>query len=504
MKKITTSLLIAGSVSLVAMTTGLAQAADTSVKIVLNEDLEVMEPCMSSQSNIGRVVLQNISETLSTVNTDDGSLVPRLATSWDDLGDGKWRYHLREGVNFSDGTSFTAADVKHSLERTLSDKIACEIKARYFGKMDLTANVIDDYTVDFTVSPVQPILPLLLSGLTIVPAETPIEFTRKPIGTGPYTLAQWNVGQNIVLERRDDYWGKTPDVSKATYVFRSDSAVRAAMVETGEADIVPQISEELATNPETDFAYPNSETTYLRLDHAIAPLNDVRIRKALNLAVDREAFLGTLVPANALIATHMVVPSTLGWNKEIKHWPFDLKEARRLVAQAKADGVDVDQKITLIARTGNFPHVTEINEALTQMFGDAGLNIKLEMREVAEWIGFYSKPFAEDRGPRMVTAQHDNSRGDPVFSMVWKYSCEGGQSGTCDKDLDKMMAQASKAAGAERAKLWSPIFEKVHNDIVADVFLFHMVGFSRVSKRLNYIPDISTNSELPLEQISFK
>lgn len=503
MKKITTSLLLTGG--LMALTATTAQAAgEHDVKIVLNEELELVEPCMASQSNIGRVILQNISETLATYNPKKGVLEPRLATDWEAVNDKTWRFSIRKGVTFSDGSAFTADDVKHSLERTLSNDITCELKARYFGNMTLTANVVDDYTIDFTTDTTQPILPLLLSALTIVPAETPIEFTRTPVGTGPYVLSEWNVGQNIILERRDNYWGKAPAVEKATYLFRSDDAVRAAMVATGEADIVPQISEEQATNPKTDFAYPNSETTYLRLDHFVEPLNDIRVRKALNLAVDREAFLGALVPVDAKIATHMVPPSTLGWNRDLKAWPFDPKEAKRLVEAAKADGVDVSKQITLIGRTGNFPHATEINEALTQMFNDVGLNVKLEMREVAEWIDFYSKPFAEDRGPRMVTAQHDNSRGDPVFSMVWKYSCEGGQSGLCDPQLDGMIAKASAAASPERAKLWGPVFKRVHEDLVADVFLFHMVGFSRVSERVNYTPNISTNSELPLEQISFK
>ncbi|MEZ5476500.1 MAG: ABC transporter substrate-binding protein [Thiolinea sp.] len=486
------------------MSSPYALAAEKDVTIVLSEELELIEPCMASQSNIGRVILQNISETLATVNTEKSTLEPRLATSWEDQGGGKWRFKLREGVKFSDGSDFNAEDVKHSLERTLSDKISCELKARYFGNMALTTEVIDDYTIDVTADPAQPILPLLLSALTIVPAETPVEFTREPIGTGPYTLAEWNVGENIILKRRDGYWGETPEVETAKYVFRADSAVRAAMVAAGEADIVPQISEEDATNPKTDFAYPNSETTYLRLDHFIEPLNDLRIRKALNLALDREAFIGSLVPKGAIIATHMVPPSTLGWNEELKPWPFDPEQAKQLVAEAKADGVDVSKEITLIGRTGNFPHATEINEAVTQMFNDVGLNVKLQMYEVAEWINFYSKPFAEDRGPRMVMAQHDNSRGDPVFSMVWKYSCDGGQSGLCDKSLDEMIAKASAASGDERGPLWKPVFKKVHEDLVADVFLFHMVGFSRVSERVNYTPSISTNSELPLEQISFK
>lgn len=480
-----------------------AFAADTDVVIALNEELETVEPCMASQSNIGRVILQNISETLTELNTVDGSLMPRLAESWEDKGNGTWQFKLRSGVTFSDGSAFDAADVVHSLERTISDKLTCEIGAKFFGGMKLTTNVVDDTTVEITSDPAQPILPLLLSTLTIVPAETAMEFTRAPIGTGPYVLSEWNAGQNIILSRRDGYWGETPAVTKATYVFRSDDAVRAAMVPAGEADIVPLISQNDATNAATDFAYPNSETTYLRLDTTKAPLNDIRVRKALNHAVDRAAFLGTLIPADAITASHMTPPTALGADEALPIPEYNIEEAKRLVAEAKADGVPVDAEILMIGRTGNYPNVTEVMEALQQMFSETGLNVKLEMKEVAEWVKYYSKPFAAGEQASMVAAMHDNNRGDPVFSMYFKYACDGLQSGVCDAGLDKLIADATATAGDGRGAAWRAAFRKVNEDMI-DVFLFHMVGFSRVSERLDFTPSIATNSELQLSQIKFK
>lgn len=493
-----------GSVMAIAAAVPALAQEGTDVTIVLNEDLEVVEPCMASQSNIGRVILQNISETLTELDPSDGSLKPRLAASWEEVDADTWRFRLREGVTFSDGTPFGAQDVVHSIQRTLSPEITCEIGAKFFGGMTITPEAVDDLTVEITSDPAQPILPLLMSTLTIVPEETPIAFVDSPVGTGPYEMTARNPGQEIVLERRDDYWGEPPEVTKATYLFRSDDAVRAAMVATGEADIAPLISQIDATNPATDFAYPNSETTYLRVDNMVPPLDDIRVRRALNLAVDREAFLGTLVPADAQIATHMVPPSTLGVNPALEPFPYDPEQARALLDEARADGVPVDTEITLIGRTGNFANVTEVMEALQQMFADVGLNVKLEMVEVAEWQQYYSKPFAEDRGPRMVAAMHDNNRGDPVFSMYFKYACEGLQSGICDPEVDKLIADATAATGEERAALWSEVFAKVHDELVADVFLFHMVGFSRVSERLDFTPTIATNSELQLSQIGFK
>ncbi len=482
---------------------GLAQAAEGEVKIVLNEDLENVEPCMASQSNIGRVLLQNISETLTELNPTDG-LKPRLADSWEDKGGGVWRFNLHKGVKFSDGTTFDAADVAHSLARVVDKSITCEIGAKYFGGMTVAATVVDGSTVDIKADPAQPILPLLLSTVTIVPSETPIAFVQKPVGTGAYVMTERNPGQSIVLMRRDDYWGAKPDVTKATYLFRSDDAVRAAMVGTGEADIVPLISQNDATNPKTDFAYPNSETTYLRIDTTQKPLDDKRVRLALNHAVDRAALLGTLIPDGSIPAHAMVPPSTIGWNPDLKAYSFDPELAKKLLAEAKAAGAPTDATIRVIGRTGNFPNVTEVMEAVTQMFKDVGFNAKLEMYEVAEWVDIYTAPYAEDRGPNLVEAMHDNAKGDPVFSMFFKYACEGAQSGMCDKKVDEMIAKATAATGEERTKLWKETLAYVHNESVTDVFLFHMVGFSRVSEKLNFTPSIATNSELQLSQIKFK
>ncbi|MGF0540157.1 ABC transporter substrate-binding protein [Agrobacterium sp. ES01] len=489
---------------LLGSTLSSAQAAPGPITIVLPEEADLLEPCMATRSNIGRVIMQNVSETLTELDVrGDKGLMPRLATSWEETEPGTWRFHLREGVTFSDGTSFDAKDVKHSIERVMSDKNACESR-RYFGGMTITPTVVDDNTIDVTVDPAQPILPLLLSLLTIVPEETPMEFVREPVGTGPYKLTEWTPGQRIVLTERDDYWGDKPDVTEATYLFRADPSVRAAMVQTGEADISPSISQIEATNPATDFSYLDSETVYLRIDHNIEPLNDVRIRKALNLAIDRDAFLGTLVPEGAILATAIVPPPTLGWNPDVKVFPYDPAEARKLLEEAKADGVKVDTPITIIARSANFPNVTEIMEAIQAQLQEVGFNIELKFVEVAEHEVYYSKPFKEGRGPQLVAAMHDNSKGDPSFSMFFKYDSKGTQSGFSDAKVDDLIARASAATGDERAKLWSELIAYLHDDVVADVLLFHMVGFSRVSERLDYTPTMATNSMLQLSEIKIK
>ncbi|CDZ40125.1 DppA [Neorhizobium galegae bv. officinalis] len=481
-----------------------AYAGSGPIKIVLPEEADLLEPCMATRSNIGRIIMENVSETLTELDVrGKKGVMPRLAEKWKQTQDGSWRFHLRQGVKFSNGTTFDAKDVKHSFDRVMSDKNACESR-RYFGGMKISANVVDPYTIDFKADPAQPILPLLMSLVTIVPEETPLAFIREPIGTGPYALKNWTPGQQIVLAARSDYWGAKPQVTEATYLFRSDPSVRAAMVKAGEADLSPSISQLDATDPKTDFSYLDSETVYLRLDHNIQPLNDVRVRRALNLAIDRQAFIGTLVPDGAVLATALVPPTTQGWNPDVKVFPYDPAGAKKLIAEAKAAGVKVDTPITLIARTANFPNVTEIMEAVQSQLQEVGFKVDLKFVEVAEHESYYSKPFKEGRGPIIVAAMHDNSKGDPSFTMFFKYASQGTQSGFSDPKVDDLIKRASAAVGDERAKLWSQLIAYLHDDVVADGLLFHMVGFSRVSPRIDFKPTIATNSMLQLSEIGIK
>lgn len=498
-----TALLLSSAMALLPLAPAFA-AEGKDVTIVLGEDIDLMEPCMATRSNIGRIIMENVNETLTTYDVKTGKgVLPRLADSWEDKGDGTWRFNLHKGVKFSDGTAFDANDVKASFERAMSDKLTCETP-RYFGSTKLSFDVVDDNTIDITADPAQPILPLLVSLVTIVPSETPIEFVREPVGTGPYKLASWTPGQSVVLERRADYWGTAPAVEKATYVFRTDPAVAAAMVEKGEADLAPSISAVDATNKQTDISYLNSETTYLRLDSAIAPVSDKRVREALNMAIDREAFVGSLLPEGTVPAVAMVPPTTLGWNPDVKEYPYDPEKAKELLAAAKADGVPVDTTLHLIGRSNLFPGVTEVAEALQQQMQDVGFDVDLQMVEVAQQEELYSKPFKEGRPPQMLFVSHDNSKGDPVFSMFFKYDSEGKQSGIADPKVDEMIAKATAATGDERAKDWSELFAYLHDEVVPDVLLFHMVSFARVGDRIAFTPTIATNSQLELADITFK
>jgi peptide/nickel transport system substrate-binding protein len=143
-------------------------------------------------------------------------------------------------VVFHDGEPFNAEAAKTAIERTLDERIDCEIRIKFFGGMQVTPVVVDEHTLDVKTAEPAPILPTMMGTMTMTSPNTVTgERTRDPIGTGPYRFVSWTPGTSVVLERFEGYWGEQPEVEQVTYVFRGESAVRAAMVATGEADIAP-------------------------------------------------------------------------------------------------------------------------------------------------------------------------------------------------------------------------------------------------------------------------
>ena len=130
---------------LVALTPGVVAAAEEGeVVIVLSEEPDIIDPCEASRSNVGRIVKQNVTETLTEIDPDDGSITPRLATEWEQVDDLTWRFKLKEGVTFHDGEPFNAETAKTAIERTLDERIDCEIRIKFFGGMEVTPVAVDE------------------------------------------------------------------------------------------------------------------------------------------------------------------------------------------------------------------------------------------------------------------------------------------------------------------------------------------------------------------------
>lgn len=499
MTKLSTTVRISLLASALSLAAGPVLAQQDEITIVLPEQVTSLEACDSSNSDVGRVISQNVTESLTRLDPETGVPLPVLATGWEQIDELTWRFDLREGVTFHDGAAFNAEAAAHAINRLMNQDITCRSRSK-LSNLLMIPTVVDEYTLDIATEEPMPILPTLVSLAMIVSPNTPMdENTNEPVGTGPYVLSEFTP-ERVVLELSDNYWGEEPEIDKATYVWRSESALRAAMVETGEADLAPVIAMQDATNPETDYSYINAETTRFRVDTKVPPLDDVRVRKALNLAIDWDG-LATLFGPGVIRASQLVAPSVLGHNPDIEPWPYDPDQARALLEEARADGVPVDTELNVIARSGNYPNSQEATEAMAAMWEQVGFNIGITTLDAAAWNEYLNKPYPEDAGASLLMHMHDNITGDAVFTAPLAYGSDGSYSTVANAELDEVLATAAGATGEERDALYQKAFRMIHDDIVADVVMFHMVGYTRVGPRLDWKPSLTTNSEIPLAEI---
>jgi peptide/nickel transport system substrate-binding protein len=501
-------MLLAALAILLALGAGHANAASEpgTVTIVLNAEPSNMDPGNTSISNVGKVLLKNIAEPLTEINLADSSIMPRLATSWKQIDANTWHFVLRKGVKFHDGADFNAEAVIFNMKRMYDTRLGNRTRDKVFSNLKVETKALDNYTVEFKTNKLEPLMPTLMADLAICSPNSPQDkWTRNPIGTGPYRFVKWDAGTQIILERFDGYWGKQPQVKKAVYVWRSESSVRAAMAAVGEADLVPEIAPQDATQPDMDISYLNSETTQVIITGAwLPPLNDIRVRKALNYAVDRNAIRGSILSKDAIPASQLNLPNIFGYNPDLKPWPYDPPKAKQLLDEARKDGVPVDKEILLVARIGLYPNNQEVCEALASMYKAVGLNVKVKMVETAVHIRYRDKPRPTDVGPYLVENSTDNSKGDALFVVYPHYHCQGQNPVICDKKLDDLIEKAQVAQGEERRKLWQAAAKRVEEEVVPDVVLFHMIGYCRVGKRINFKPSIVTTNEIQLAQITFR
>lgn len=477
---------------------------DTAITIAAWTEPDTLDPCENGHAAMSLITKNNISESLVDRNATTGELTPRLATSWELIDEDTWRVKLREGVSFTDGAPFNAEAVVWSIERGMRDDFICSVTTKAFTTFKLTAEAVDEYTVDITADRPAPILDL---GFAVYPMMSPkteqTTLTRNPVGTGPYVLKEWTSGVQVVLDRNPDYWGEQPQVSQVTYVFRNEPAVRAAMVEAGEADIALEISEQDATNPATDFSYFNTETTWIRIDDRFPPFTDARVREALALSIDREAMLGSVLPADSILAAQLPLPAINGHNPDIPQRPFDPERAKQLLAEAQADGVDTSVSIRFPGRIGVFANAEEVMEVIAQMINDVGFNVQLEMMERARHANYQARPFPEDVGPNINLIMSDNDRGDASFSLG-NFESTGNQSATFNQPkLDKIINDSIVLTGEERTAGFRKALAYVQENTIA-VPLFYMVSFARVSERLNWVPTSETATQIVVQNMTFK
>ncbi|MBD1543137.1 peptide ABC transporter substrate-binding protein [Arthrobacter sp. IA7] len=479
-----------------------AAPSSNTVRVVLGQEPPTLEACESNLTSTGVVVRSNVTEPLIERNPKTGELEPKLATEWKATSPTEWTLKLREGVKFQDGTPFNAEAAAFTINRAVNSKLGCNVEGYVFGDADLKVKAVDATTLTVSTPAPDPILPLRLSFLEVVPTSTSTtEKVREPIGTGPYKIEQWDAGQKITLSTWDGYWGAKPAYAKAEYQWRSESSVRAAMITSGEADIAMGLSPDDNIG-DLGVDYPNNETVALRLDGNVAPLNDIRVRQAINYAIDKEGIVNSLYQGKHKVAAQLVPEGIVGHNSALKAWPFDLVKAKSLVAEAKADGVDTSKQISLVVRSAQFPKITELGQVLQEQLSQAGLNVKLKMLETSQHLTYQVRPFAKDEGAVALMTQHGNQAGDAAFTVDQYMLSTGAQSYFGTPEFDAMIKKADAASGSERKKDFEEIFAYQNDKIVQFANISHQTGIIGKAKSVNYTPNSSSGDELRVSEMT--
>ena len=472
--------------------------AEPTGKIVLAMTVEIdtLEN-WRAYSTDGHPVLRNIMEALLNRDPVTNELVGELATAWEQTSDTVWRFKLREGVTFHNGDPFNAEVAAFGINYTWSPENNFQIY-QYVGP-DMNATVVDEYTIDVETEAPDPILPsrLYFSPIPnmIQVKERPETLPVDPIGTGPYKFVDWTRGQALRLEAFPEWWGNTADdaygavtIKDVEFVARPESAVRAAMVNTGEAQFARFLApEDCDTTPQCVTA-SSVETIFLRLDTMHPAMSDLRVRKAIGMAIDKQGVADSLFGGGEA-ASQLVGPSATGYNDELEPYPYDLEAAKALVAEAAADGVDVSAPIVVATRQGIYLRNAEFAQYVASQLKDIGLNATSEVIEVAQYNEQYDINYADvpaDRG-WIGTNPHGNEIMDVSSTARAYYSCEGGSSTYCNPALDEALNAAIPLTGEERQEALEAVTKMFYEDYGA-IPIIHMPLNYGLAANLEWTP----------------
>jgi peptide/nickel transport system substrate-binding protein len=331
-----------------------------------------------------------IFDTLTTLD-DKGEAQPKLALSWTHSDDFKtWTFKLRPGVKFQDGTPFNAEAVKENFDRQKdpANKCRCAFYISYIHDVQAP----DELTVVYNLNDPSVNLPALQSlqnsnGVVQSPTAWKTkgeDYNRNPVGTGPYILKSWAAGDRMVLEKNPDYWNKGhPYLDRIILKPLPDAQSRFASLQSGEADIIwddeydADAIQKAQKDPKlTVHTYAGSGAQVYAFNTKVAPFDDVRVRQALVMGLDRKKMSQAITNGLARPASNPYGDGSWVKCKDDGALPFDVEKAKALI---KDYGKPVDFKMIISAT----PRGRTVGQVLQQFWKQVGANMEIEQIDQA-------------------------------------------------------------------------------------------------------------------------
>lgn len=471
--------------------------------IATQSDAVSLDPHLTNDTASANVRI-NIYDTL-VVQDENMQNQPGLAESWKQLDATTWEFKLRKNVKFHDGTPFNAEVVKANIERILDPKIASSVQFLY--NMIKEVEVKDDYTVLFKTE--YPFAPLpahfahpggqMISKKQIEEDYAAIEKGEKPgsvinanpIGTGPFKFKEWKSGESIKLVKNDDYWGEPAKLASVTFKVVPEDLTRISELNTGDAHISTPLSpSDLEQVDNTDGLHTqrtkSSSLSYIGFNMSKKPFDDVRVRQAISMAINKEEIINGIYNGVGIQAKGPLAPGIFGYDENIKGLEYNVEKAKELLAEAGyPNGFS-----TTIWTNDDRQRVDTATNVQSQL---AKIGIKAEVKTL-EWGAMLEQTAKGEHemmvfGWTTVTGDADNGL-FPLFHSD-NLGAQGNRTFTKDKELDTYLSEARKTSDPEKRQEYYSKAQQKLVELAPFVYLLHqehLLGVRDEVKGLKQLP----------------
>jgi peptide/nickel transport system substrate-binding protein len=462
-----------------------AAPASGSITIALGGEPTTLDPLLKEDGN-ERWVTDSIFDTLMGRTVNDKKLYPKLAASYPKLiNKTTWQVKLRPGITFTDGEPMNADAVAFSINRIINPKYNSE-QVEFVGSIKKAVKV-NDLTVNILTKGPDPILPARLYWVRIVAPKAAAQgdSASHPVGTGPYVFKSWNRGESITLTANPNYWGSPkPSIETITYKFVPEEGAQLAGLVSGQYDLITSLlPDEVNRAPKAVITAGNEHPMLIPDARPGAGItSDVRVRQALNYAIDKNALAQKLYDGDAVPDQGQTLsPSWFGYDPKVHAYPYNPAKAKALLKAAGALG----KTITLTTESGRFLNDKVLVESVAQYWRQVGLNVNVKVLSFNTWL---TQLFDPKHRPQVIFVSTDNPIYDADRTLSTYYESSGGGASNSDPLLKKWIdAARTETNVGKRLALYHRAVERANKQAYL-VWLLNLKNVWGLSKRLSWQP----------------
>lgn len=494
------ALISAGSLLLAGCSAGSSGAKDsggekTQATLALTAPPKNLDFTTTSGAAIPQALMSNVYQGLVQLS-DKGRIEPLLAEKWEISEDRKsYTFKLREGVTFSNGAAFTAEDVKFSLDRVQSDAWTNGLKA----KMAVIDSVAVKGDLEVVVQLQHPSNDWLFDMTTFLGAiMTPdgvADLANTPVGTGPYVVESWVPDQSLKFKTRDDYWGVKPGVQELTLRYFKDPTAANNAIKTGDVDALinhqsPETLAELKadSNLKVTTGTSSGEVT-LSFNNKKAPFDDVRVRKAVLYALDKQAIIDTAWNGYGTVVATFATPTDPYYEDLNNVYPHDPEKARKLLKEAGQENLEINYTVPTL------PYANAVSEIVVSQLKEAGIKVNISS---AEFPGVWLDEVFKKKDYQMTTINHVEAH-----DMLSIFNNPDYYIGYDNSKIAPLAAEADAADEKGYVNDMKKIARQIVDDAASGV-LFLFPNITVFKKDLQGLPLNSIIETLDLTKLSWK